>query len=106
MSDSENWVTVANRSAVEIGGVIGIKAGDLDVAIYNIDGQFYATHNTCTHAQALLSDGWLEGEIIECPLHGGRFNAKTGEGLGPPIPCDVKTLQVRVEGDAIQVNVT
>ena len=105
MSATENWITVANRDAVEPGSVIGVKAGELDVALYNIDGQIYATHNICTHALARLSDGWLENDIIECPLHGGRFEVKTGKGLGAPIPCDVKTLPVRIEDNDIQVNV-
>jgi apoptosis-inducing factor 3 len=105
MKESGNWITVADRSSVALGSIIGVKAGDLDLALYNIDGQLYATHNICTHAQALLSDGWLEGDVIECPLHGGRFEVKTGKGLGAPITCDLKTFPVRVEGDAVQVNV-
>ncbi len=103
MSAEENWTTVAERDTLEAGSVIGIKVGDLDVALYNIDGEIFATHNLCTHAHALLSDGWLEGDIIECPLHGGRFEAKTGKGLGAPITCDVKTLPVRVQGNIVQV---
>ncbi len=103
---SENWVTVAELSAIAPGTVIGVKTGELDVALYNIEGQYYATHNICTHAHALLSEGWLEGDIIECPLHGGRFEVKSGKGLGAPIICDLKVLPVRVEGNAIQVNVS
>src|SRR5262249_38860921 len=106
MTGSEHWITVADRSSVGPDSVLGVKAGDLDVALYNIEGEIYATINVCTHAQALLSDGWLEGEVIECPLHGGRFEVKTGKGLGPPITCDLKTFPVRVEGDVIQVNVS
>jgi nitrite reductase/ring-hydroxylating ferredoxin subunit len=104
MSSSDNWVNVAKSGSIEPGTMIGIKAGGLDVALYNIDGQIYATHNICTHAHAYLSDGWLEGDIIECPLHGGRFEVKTGKGLGLPITCDVKTLPVRIDGNEIQVN--
>ncbi len=59
----ENWVTVAECSAIAPGTVIGLKAGELDVAIYNIEGQYYATHNICTHAHARLSDGWLEVNV-------------------------------------------
>ena len=102
---SDNWVTVAELDAIKLGSVVGVKVRDVDVALYNIGGQIYATHNICTHAQALLSEGWLEGDIIECPLHGGRFEVKTGKGLGAPITCDVKTLPVRTEGNVIQVNV-
>lgn len=100
----ENWVTVTERSLVAPDSVVGVKAGDVDIALYNVDGEIYATHNVCTHAFALLSDGFLEGDIIECPLHGGRFEVKTGKGLGAPITCDLKTLEVRIDGDAIQVN--
>lgn len=105
MRAEENWITVAQRDALELGSVTGVKAGDLDIALCNIDGEVFATHNICTHAQALLSDGWLEGDIIECPLHGGRFEVKTGKGLGAPITCDLKTLPVRIQGDMVQVNV-
>jgi nitrite reductase/ring-hydroxylating ferredoxin subunit len=105
MAGSERWVAVADRSALAVDGVIRVKVGDLDVALYNIEGQLYATHNVCTHAHALLSDGWLEGGVIECPLHGGRFDVRTGKGLGAPITCDLKTFPVRVEGDTIEVNV-
>jgi naphthalene 1,2-dioxygenase ferredoxin component len=105
MSASENWITVAKSDAVEPGSVIGVKTGDLDLALYNIDGQIYATHNVCTHAHAHLSDGWLEGDVIECPLHGGRFEVKTGKGLGAPVTCGLKTFPVRIERGEIQVNV-
>ena len=101
----ENWITVAERDTLEAGSVTGAKAGEIDVALYNIDGEIFATHNLCTHAHAMLSDGWLEGDIIECPLHGGRFEAKTGKGLGSPITCDVKTLPVRIQGNTVQVNI-
>ena len=106
MSSSENWIEVADHDAVKAGEVIGVKAGNLDVALYNVDGQIYATHNVCTHANALLSNGWLDGDIIECPLHGGRFEVKTGKGLGPPIVCDLTILPVRIEGNKIHVCLT
>jgi nitrite reductase/ring-hydroxylating ferredoxin subunit len=106
MQESENWVTVADRQSIEADSVIAVKLGDVDIAVYNVAGQFYATDNICTHAQALLSDGWLDGDVIECPLHGGRFEVKTGKGLGAPITCDIKIYPVRVQGDAIQVKLT
>lgn len=104
MSTDDNWITAAQCDELQAGSVIRAKAGDVDVALYNIDGEIFATHNICTHAHALLSDGWLEGDIIECPLHGGRFEVKTGKGLGAPITCDLKSLPVRIQGSAIQVN--
>ena len=105
MADNEAWVTVADRAAVPDGEMKGVTVGAQEIALYNLKGEIYATDNLCSHAFAFLTDGWLDGEEVECPLHAGRFEIKTGKGMGPPIPCDVKTIPVRVEGDKIQVKV-
>ena len=104
MSD-EKWVNVAMRSALNEGAMMGVEIGDLQIAIYNVDGEIFATDNTCTHAFAMLTDGFLDGDIIECPLHGGCFNVKNGEGQGAPIPENLKTYPVRIVGDDIQVQI-
>ena len=101
----EKWVKVAARSALSEGAMVGVEAGDLQIALYNVDGEIYATDNTCTHAFAMLTDGFLDGDIIECPLHGGCFKVQTGEGQGAPITEDIKTYPVRVVDDAIEVRV-
>jgi naphthalene 1,2-dioxygenase ferredoxin component len=98
-----NWVTVAAKSKIAEGEIAEARAGDEQIAIYNVDGTLYATSNICTHAFALLSDGWLDGDVVECPLHAGRFEVKTGKALGPPVDCDIKTYPVRVVGDDVQV---
>ena len=103
--NSGDWVTVAQRSALKPGDVLGVQVKDKEIALYDLEGTLYATENTCTHAYAYLSDGWVDGDIIECPLHGGRFEIKTGKGLGPPIDCDIKTFAVRIEGESIQIKV-
>jgi len=103
VSDNDNWFTVASRSALAEGEITGVSVGEEQIALYNLGGEIYATANICSHAFALLSDGWLDGEVVECPLHAGRFDIKTGKGLGPPIPCDIKTYPVRVVGDEVQV---
>lgn len=105
MSEKETWVDAAEHGAVKPGEVVGVVIGGLDIALYNIDGQVYATHNLCTHAEARLSEGWLDHDVIECPFHGGRFEVKTGKGLGPPIMCDLATLPVRIDGPTIQVRI-
>jgi nitrite reductase/ring-hydroxylating ferredoxin subunit len=105
MADEPKWVTVAARTALGEGDMLGVTAGDKQIALYSIDGEIYATDNLCTHAFALLSDGWLDGDVIECPLHAGRFEVRTGKGLGPPIPCDIKTYKARVAGDEVQIDV-
>ena len=99
------WVAVASRSALADGAMLGVEVGDHTIAVYNVDGELYATDNTCTHAFAMLSDGFLEGDIVECPLHGGCFNVKTGEGQGAPVTENIKTYPVRVVDDNIEVQV-
>jgi apoptosis-inducing factor 3 len=99
------WVRVAAASKLPDGEMLGVEVGDLQVAIYNVQGAFYATDNVCTHALALLTDGFLEDEVVECPLHAGCFNVKTGKGVGAPITEDLRTYRVRVEADVIEVEI-
>src|SRR4029077_12675085 len=103
MGDNGNWGTVASRTKLGDGDVLGVSVGEEQIALYKLGGELYPPQNICTRAFVVLSDGGLDGEAIECPLHAGRFEVKTGKGLGPPIPCDIKTYPVRVVGDDVQV---
>jgi naphthalene 1,2-dioxygenase system ferredoxin subunit len=104
MSEGEaGWVRVAGRGDLGAGEVIGVEVAGRSIAIYDCDGTLFATDNICTHAYACLSDGWLEGEAIECPLHAARFNVRTGQVLDPPATEDLKTYPARLVGDDIQV---
>jgi len=105
MTSNENWVTVAQLSELGEGEIKGVEVGDKQIALYNVGGEIHATDNICTHAFALLSDGWLDGDVIECPLHAGRFEVRTGKALGPPVEQDIKVFPVRVSGSDIQVNI-
>jgi nitrite reductase/ring-hydroxylating ferredoxin subunit len=105
MTNEAQWVTVAQLPNLPEGEFLGVEIGDKSIAIYNVDGAIYATDNICTHAFALLTDGWLDGDCIECPLHAGRFNVKTGKALGPPVDEDLKVFETRVVGSDIQVKV-
>lgn len=70
------------------------------LAVYNIEGAFYVTSNICTHNVAMLTDGYLEGETVECPLHGGCFNVKTGAPTSFPCEKPLQTYPVdNVDGD-------
>jgi nitrite reductase/ring-hydroxylating ferredoxin subunit len=101
----EKWVAVGQTSALAEGAMMPVEVGDLQLAVYHIEGEFFATDNLCTHAYAMLTDGFLDGDIVECPLHGGCFKVKTGEGQGAPISENIKTYPVRLVGDSIEVNV-
>ena len=103
MSNEPGWAVAAQRSKLAEGDVLGVEIGDKSIALYNVGGEIHATDNICTHAFALLSDGWLDGDCIECPLHAGRFDVRTGKALGPPVDEDIKVYPVRIVGDDIQV---
>ncbi|MGH6754922.1 MAG: Rieske 2Fe-2S domain-containing protein, partial [Bradyrhizobium sp.] len=74
MSD-KCWIKVAALKDVEAaGGLLGVNVGGQPLALYAVDGEVYATADLCTHGQARLSDGYLDGHLIECPLHQGLFD--------------------------------
>ena len=101
----ENWHRVAAIGVVAPEDPIRVQVGEEDIAIYNVDGGFHATSNICTHAYASMVDGFQEGEEIECPLHEGRFNIKTGEALCAPVFDALKVFEVKLDGDDILVKV-
>ena len=100
---SGKWVKAAERAALGDGEVIGVIVEGREIALYEMDGEVFATDDICTHAYAKLSDGWMERGEIECPLHAGRFDIKTGKATAPPCVDDLKTYPVRVEGGEIQM---
>ena len=101
--DETSWVRAAGRGDLAEGEVLGVELAGRSIALYAADTGIFATDNICTHAYACLSDGWLDGEVIECPLHAARFDIRTGKVLDPPATEDLKTYPVRVVGDAIQI---
>jgi 3-phenylpropionate/trans-cinnamate dioxygenase ferredoxin subunit len=79
--------------------------GGLFVAVFNVDGRFYAIEDVCTHDDGPLADGELDGYEIECPRHGARFDLRDGRVLSMPAITPVPYYEVRVEGDDILVRV-
>jgi len=102
-ADEVGWVRAAKRGDLSEGEPLGVEIAGRSIALYDIDGEVFATDNICTHAYARLSDGWLDGELIECPLHAARFDVRTGKVLDPPATEDLRTYLVRVVGDDVQV---
>ena len=78
---------------------------DRCLALFNAGGHLYATDDRCTHAGASLAEGFIEGETIECPLHGGRFHLPTGQPLSPPVKVAVYTYPVRVIESEVYVEI-
>jgi nitrite reductase/ring-hydroxylating ferredoxin subunit len=103
MADA-GWVRVASVKDVAEGEVIGVKAQGKDIALYHLEGgEFRATDNLCTHEFARLSDGWLEENEIECPLHAGKFDVRTGEALCAPVESPLRVYRVQVSGEDVLV---
>jgi nitrite reductase/ring-hydroxylating ferredoxin subunit len=98
------WKAMARVTDVEPGTVKACRINDIPLALYNLDGEFFATHDICTHAHACLSDGYLEDGRIECPLHQGLFDVRTGKAVSGPVDVDLKTFAVRVDGDEVLVD--
>jgi len=73
------------------------------IALFNVDGTFYAIENTCTHVGGSLGEGALVGDQVTCPLHGAQFNVASGKVLGPPAGSDVKSFVVTVEGSDVLI---
>jgi naphthalene 1,2-dioxygenase ferredoxin component len=102
-ADEQGWLKAAKRGDLAEGEVLGVLVSGKEIALYDLDGELHATDDICTHAYAKLSDGWLDKGEIECPLHAGRFDVKTGAATSPPCVDPIKTYEVRVAGDEIQV---
>jgi nitrite reductase/ring-hydroxylating ferredoxin subunit len=100
------WHVVAKIDQIREGEVRGLAIGSENIALYRIDGQIYATANICTHAMALLSDGYLDGDCIECPIHAALFHVPTGEPRSPPATVPLKTYRTRTEADDVLVEIT
>lgn len=102
-----SWIKVASVAELEqAGGVLGRVVEGLPIALYAVDGEYFATADICTHGEARLSEGYLDGHIIECPLHQGMFDIRTGEVKGAPCTKPIRTLQVTQENGSLLVGIT
>lgn len=99
------WIKIAKISDVPISDVQQCQVGEKCIALFNIKGKFFATDDICTHAHAHLSDGYIDEDRIECPLHQGLFHIPTGRAIAAPPTEDLKIYQVRIEGDDVLIEV-
>jgi nitrite reductase/ring-hydroxylating ferredoxin subunit len=102
-ADGSQWHDLAALDEIPAGQMSAHEVGDFHLALYNIDGNIFASDNVCTHAYALLTDGWLDGNVVECPLHGGQFDVCTGKAVCSPAEADLQTYSVRVTNGRIEV---
>jgi nitrite reductase/ring-hydroxylating ferredoxin subunit len=96
-----DWVRVAAVDDIKPGDVIQVEVDDEPVVVANTGSEFLATTDICSHEYVLLHDGWLEGETIECPQHGSKFDMRTGEVLNPPATQPIAVYEVKVNGSDV-----
>ena len=103
MTGEGGWQRVCAAEEIDEEDVFQFDRGERTYAVYHTPTGFYATDGLCTHEEAYLADGLVIDDIIECPLHQGRFHIPTGKAKSPPVCVDLKTYPVKVESDRIHI---
>jgi 3-phenylpropionate/trans-cinnamate dioxygenase ferredoxin subunit len=97
-------IVVAKASEIAVGQFKSVQAAGKRLLICHTETGWYAIDDTCTHDDGPLGDGWLEGNAIECPRHGARFDVATGKVLCLPAAVPIKSYPLKIEGDEIKVD--
>ena len=100
-----DWMTVAKRSEVKPGQAKAVQVKGQAVALFNVDGAFYAIEDACSHVGGPLSEGALSGTTVTCPWHGADFDVTSGKVLGPPAAEHLKRYPVQVQGDDVKLEI-
>ena len=103
---SGEWVTVAKTGEIAVGKFKEAQAGDKRLLVCHTPSGFHVVDDTCTHDDGPLGDGWLDGEAIECPRHGAKFDVCSGKVLCLPAAVPINSYRVTVDGDQVKVNLS
>jgi len=87
---------LCDAADVASNAVLKVEKNGLSLAVFNLDGEFYVTDDQCTHGPGSLSEGFIEGDVIECDFHNGAFNIRTGEVVTPPCMIPLRTYAAHV----------
>jgi naphthalene 1,2-dioxygenase ferredoxin component len=98
------WTTVSPLDQLIEGDVTAVTVAGKEIAIYLVEGQVYASDNHCTHGDARLSEGFLMDHCIECPLHQGQFDVRSGEPLCSPVTDAIKIYPARVQAGQVLID--
>ena len=99
------FVKIGKSSEIPPGTAKVYEVEDRQIAVCNVDGQYYAIDDVCTHDEGSLDQGHLEGYEIECPRHGARFDVRTGEVKALPAVLPIDSFSIRVQGDDLEIDV-
>ncbi|MHC5022315.1 MAG: non-heme iron oxygenase ferredoxin subunit [Planctomycetota bacterium] len=100
-----DYVRVASANDLPDGSCLRVEVEGRPITVFNVDGEYFAVDDTCTHAEASLAEGELINEEIVCPLHFATFNIRTGECTGPPASEDLATYPVRLSGEGVEIEI-
>ena len=98
-------IELCNTDEVASGAALKVEVEDLTLAVFNVDGEFYVLDDLCTHGPGSLSQGYIEGDVVECNFHNGQFNIRTGEVVLPPCMIPMKTYPATVEDGKVYIEV-
>lgn len=100
MSNTE-WTDAAAADEVRADDVIALQVAGREIALYSVEGELFATDNLCTHGHARLCEGFLLGHEIECPLHQGRFDIRSGQATCEPVTEAIRSYPVKIDGGRV-----
>ncbi|HUD85422.1 MAG TPA: non-heme iron oxygenase ferredoxin subunit [Xanthobacteraceae bacterium] len=98
-------IELCSTDDVAPGTALKVETGELTLAVFNVDGQFYVTDDMCTHGPGSLSEGYIEDDVVECNFHNGQFNIRTGEVVSPPCLVPIKTYPAMVVDGKVTIEV-
>ena len=96
---------VCATADVAEGAALKVETGDLVLAVFNVAGEFYVMDDTCTHGPGSLSEGYIDGDIVECNFHNGQFNIRTGEVVLPPCMIPQRVYAVTIEDGKVVIEI-
>ena len=105
MSSTAKRLVLCATGEVAPGTALRVEIEDLALAVFNVDGEFFVTDDLCTHGPGSLSEGYIDGDVVECNFHNGQFNIRTGEVVSPPCMIPIKTYAVMVVDDKVTIEV-
>src|SRR6202451_2051725 len=98
-------IELCSTDEVAPGAALKVEVEDLTLAVFNVDGEFYVTDDLCTHGPGSLSEGYIEGDVVEGNFHNGPFTIRTGEVVWPPCMIPIKTYPTAVVEGKVTIEV-
>ncbi len=98
-------IELCNAADIAEGTALKVETDGLTLAVFNVNGEYYVLDDLCTHGPGSLSEGYIEGDVVECNFHNGQFNIRTGEVVLPPCMIPMKTYPTTVENGKVVIEV-